>query len=88
MLGVSYKDRVRVLLSPYDKWIAEYSSSRFDAVSTYSLKEVDGVTEMHVITDIEFKGWLKPFGGIAKWAIKRTIEKEWDDYIRIVKEAR
>ncbi|MBI2126796.1 MAG: hypothetical protein HYU02_05740 [Thaumarchaeota archaeon] len=67
MLGVSYKDRVRVRLFPPDKWIAEYHSSKLDATSTYSLKEVDGGTQLDVATEVEFEGWLRPFGGLAKW---------------------
>ena len=35
MLRVSYKDRVRVLSYPYDKWVAEYCSSRCDEVGIY-----------------------------------------------------
>lgn len=84
MLGVSYRDTVKVSLFPKDRWTAEYRSSKFDAISTYSLKEVDGGTEMHVLTDIEFRGWLRPFGVLASWTIKRTIEREWDDYIKLV----
>ena len=86
MLRVPYKDTVRVLLYPYDKWVAEYSSSKFDAKSVYTLKDVDEGTEMHVVTEISFKGWIRSFGGIAKWSIKRTIEKEWNDYIKLVEE--
>ena len=88
MLRVPYKDRVRVLLYPYDKWVAEYSSSKFDAKSAYTLKDAEGGTTMHVTTEIDFKGWLRPFGGIAKWGIRRTIEKEWADYIRLVEGAK
>ena len=44
--------------------------------SVYTLKDVEEGTEMHVNTEISFKGWLRPFGRIAKWGIKRTIEKE------------
>jgi len=75
MLGVSYKDRVRVQLFPPYKWIAEYHSSKFDATSTYSLEEVDGGTQMDVVTKVEFKAGSDR-GGLAKWAIKRTIEKK------------
>ncbi len=83
---MSYKDRVRVRLFPPGKWIAEYHSSKFDAISKYSLKEVGRGTQMDVATEVEFKGWLRPFGGLAKWGIKRTIEKEWDEYLGIVEE--
>jgi len=88
MLRIPYKDRVRVLLYPYDKWVAEYSSSKFDAKSVYTLKDAEGGTSMHVATEIDFKGWLRPFGGVAKWGIGRAIEKEWADYIRLVEEAK
>ena len=86
MLGVSYKDRVGVQLFPSDKWVAEYCSGKFDAISTYSLKEADGGTQLDVVTEVEFKGWLGPFGGLVKRGIERTIEKKWNEYLRIVEE--